>query len=258
VQAFLVGLDTCWSERIPVLVEVIAENVDKVDIDTVVCEGASIELPWGEIVQPVASDSFVYAWPSVVTGCDSLVLTVRVQVLDLQSVSLPAQLTLALGDSVRLQPVFNFVADSLIWRPPDWLSCVDCLEPWAHPLQTIDYLLSIWSKEGCLITAPIRIIVKNEYKLYVPNVFSPNGDGANDIFSVFSDRGVALIRQFRIYDRWGELLWEAKDFQADGSIGWDGSFHGKTMQSGVFAWTCQVELLDGSMEVLKGDFILVR
>jgi len=258
LQAYLVGLDTCWSERVVVPILVIPENIDTIDIDTVICEGASVVLPWGEIVQPATSDSFGYAWTSVVTGCDSLLMTVRVQVLSLQSILLPAQLTLELGDSVRLEPEFDFVADSLIWRPPDWLSCVDCPEPWAHPLQTIDYLLSVWSKEGCLITAPIQIIVKHDFKLYVPNVFSPNGDGANDLFTVFSDRGVALIRTFRIYDRWGELVWEAKDFHADGSVGWDGSFHEKLMSSGVFAWTCEVELLDGSMERLKGDLVLVR
>jgi gliding motility-associated-like protein len=258
LQAYSVGLDTCWSERVPVPIEVIAENVVLVDLDTLICKGASVMLPWGEIVQPAATDSFEFIWSSAVTGCDSLLMTVFVHLLDLQSISLPAQLTLHLGDSIRLEPVFNFQADSLIWVPPVGLSCTDCPDPWARPLQTIDYLLSIWSKEGCLITAPVQIIVKSDYSLFIPNVFSPNGDGTNDLFTVFAERGIGLISEFMIYDRWGELVWEMKDFPADGSVGWDGSFHGETMQSGVFAWICEVKLLDGSSQRLKGDLVLVR
>ena len=258
LQAYSIGLDTCWSERVPVPIEVIAEDIKVVEMDTVICQGASVLLPWGEIVQPVTTDSFQYLWPSAVTGCDSLLMTVIVHLLDLQSLVLPAQLTLHLGDSIRLEPVFDFQADSLIWMPPGGLSCADCPDPWARPLQNIDYLLSIWSKEGCLVTASVQIIVKNDYTLYIPNVFSPNGDGANDLFTVFAERGIGLISEFMIYDRWGELVWEKKDFPADGSVGWDGSFHGETMQSGVFAWICEVKLLDGSLQRLKGDLVLVR
>jgi gliding motility-associated-like protein len=224
----------------------------------VICEGVSIELPWGEIVQPSSGDSYTYTWSSAVTGCDSLLVTVDVHVLDLQAIDLPDQVTIELGDSVQLQPVFGFIVDSLRWTPIDWLSCDECPEPWSTPSKTIDYLLSAWSKEGCLVTATIQIIVNRDITLYVPNVFSPNGDGTNDLFTVYSKRNVGLVNQFAIFDRWGELLWEHRDFVADGTVGWDGTFHGELMQSGVYAWICEVEDLDGSVKRLKGDLVLVR
>jgi hypothetical protein len=88
VQSYSVGLDTCWSERVPVPVAVIPVDIDLLKQDTVICEGVSIVLPWGELVQPTANDSFAHTWTSAVTGCDSLTLTVHVNVLDLQSIEL--------------------------------------------------------------------------------------------------------------------------------------------------------------------------
>jgi len=179
-------------------------------------------------------------------------------VLDLQAIELPSDVTIELGDSVRLEPVFSFIVDSLYWSPPDWLTCTDCPNPWSIPSTTIEYLLSVWSKEGCLVTAPTRIVVNRDITLYVPNVFSPNGDGINDLFSIYSKKNVGIVNQFAIYDRWGELMWEARDFVADGTTGWDGTFRGEHMQPGVFAWICEVEDLDGGVKRLKGDVTLVK
>jgi len=258
LQAYVVGLDTCWSERVPVPILVIEKNVEFVATDTLICVGDFLTLPWGEIVQPTGTESFSFVWPSIISGCDSLQLTVKVGLLDLQSVMLPSLITLHLGDSVQLEPVFDFLSGSMSWMPPDGLSCTTCLNPWAKPAHTMDYLFSVWSIEGCLVTAPVRIEVDRNVRLYVPNVFSPNGDGFNDVFTAYGNREVALINRLAVYDRWGELLWESKDFPADGSRGWDGLFHNKPMSSGVYAWTCEVELIDGSMEVLHGDLTLVR
>ena len=103
-------------------IEVIAENIELVEMDTVVCQEPQCCCP-GEIVQPVTTDSFQYTAAECGDRFDSLLMTVIVHLLDLQSSVLPAQLTLHLGDSIRLEPVFNFQADSLIWVPPGGLSC---------------------------------------------------------------------------------------------------------------------------------------
>ncbi|MFM9949043.1 MAG: T9SS type B sorting domain-containing protein, partial [Saprospiraceae bacterium] len=92
----------------------------------------------------------------------------------------------------------------------------------------------------------------------VPTGFTPNGDGANDRLLVHGQEGTT-IRTFRIYDRWGELLYEARDFEVnDDNFGWDGSFIGKMMNGGVYLWYVDAEYADGVREVFKGQTTLIR
>ena len=104
----------------------------------------------------------------------------------------------------------------------------------------------------------ISIEVRRDVHIYSPNVFSPNGDGNNDIFTAYGNREVKLVRRLLIYDRWGDAVWQGVDFLADGSYGWDGLFRGQPMQPGVMAWICEVELVDGSTQKLAGDVTLIR
>ena len=96
-------------------------------------------------------------------------------------------------------------------------------------------------------------------RLYVANLFSPNGDGNNDILMPQAGRGVSEILVFRIYDRWGEMVFEAIDMPAnDPRTGWDGTFQGQPMNSAVFGWYLEVEYEDGFIEFRQGDATLVR
>ncbi|MEO5905235.1 MAG: gliding motility-associated C-terminal domain-containing protein, partial [Saprospiraceae bacterium] len=130
--------------------------------------------------------------------------------------------------------------------------------PWAFPEQSTDYEVSVWSVDGCLTTAIISIEVRRDVKIYIPNVFSPNSDGTNDLFTVFGNREVEQVNRLMVYDRWGEAVWQGENFPADGSVGWDGLFWGKPMLSGVYAWICEVQLLDGKREMFAGDVTLLR
>ncbi|HZV71875.1 MAG TPA: gliding motility-associated C-terminal domain-containing protein [Saprospiraceae bacterium] len=258
VQAYQVGFDTCKSPRAVAQVQVIEEDVQYIEMDTIICPGSFVTLPWGENVKPDTNSSYTNTWQHSVTGCDSLELTVHVTLLDVLSLSLPPLLTIHLGDTILLEPQISFLPDSLIWLPFDGLSCANCLRPLAFPLQSTDYELSIWSIDGCLISAPLRIEVERDVHIYIPNVFSPNDDGINDIFSVFANREIREVRKLSVFDRWGDGVWEGKNFPANGTIGWDGFSHGKRMLSGVYVWVCEIELIDGSVERLKGDVTLVR
>ena len=176
----------------------------------------------------------------------------------LLTLTIPAIQTLQLGDSVQLLPQINFQPDSLLWSPAERLSCTTCLEPWAKPVQSTDYHLKVWSVEGCLVSALFRLEVDRDVKFFIPNVFSPNGDGSNDIFTVFARKEVALVHRLLIFDRWGNGLWENNDFVPNGPIGWDGYSHGEPMMAGVYVWLCEIELVDGTRQVLSGDVTLVR
>ena len=103
------------------------------------------------------------------------------------------------------------------------------------------------------------MIVVDRYKVYVPNIFSPNGDGVNDIVTVFSGSEVAIIKDFKIFSRWGELMFEQKEFSPnDYTYGWDGYINGQRANVGEYVWYAEVELSDGEIRMLKGDLALVQ
>lgn len=95
---------------------------------------------------------------------------------------------------------------------------------------------------------------------YVPNAFSPNNDGINDVLVVFAgDTCVANIKSFRIFSRWGEPVFQGFNFPPNDFVyGWDGTFKGKQMDTAVFAWFAEVEFVDGSVKLFEGDVALMR
>ncbi|MEM6396911.1 MAG: M43 family zinc metalloprotease [Bacteroidota bacterium] len=174
--------------------------------------------------------------------------------------SLPPDMTLELGDSVRIQSQTN-VRDSItyLWSPPIWLSCMDCPAPWSRPLENVVYTLTVTDSIGCTETDDIAIRLIRDLDVYVPSGFSPNEDGTNDRFTVFAGQSVAIIRRMMIFDRWGNQVFEGSDFPPnDLSFGWDGSFRNKPMNPAVFTWMVEVEYIDGNIQSLAGDVTLIR
>jgi len=94
----------------------------------------------------------------------------------------------------------------------------------------------------------------------VPNAFSPNGDGANDVFQIFAKPGtVKKIKSFLVFSRWGETVYQYFNFQPNNQdYGWDGMYRGQQMKPAVFAWFAEIEFTDGKTEVFEGDVTLVR
>jgi gliding motility-associated-like protein len=260
VQAIQVfGTDTCFSARIPVTVTLTIQPVETREADTTVCEGATMALPWGETVTVTTDASFTHEWAYAESGCDSAQLTIHAFVQNASlHIDMDSVFNLHLGDSVELKPQVSFLPDSVIWLPGVGLSCDTCLQTWAKPNQSTAYDLHIWSQEGCLVSAYVKVELSREIRIYIPNVFTPNGDVINDLFTVFAKREVAHVNKLTIFSRWGEVIWEHSNFLPDGSVGWDGTFRGEPMSPGVFVWMCEIELIDGSRETLSGDVTLIR
>jgi gliding motility-associated-like protein len=150
---------------------------------------------------------------------------------------------------------------NFVWSPSfqdESLSCTECFNPVATPKNTIFYELYGVDEAGCESIDKIQIRVNKSRVVLVPTGFTPNGDNLNNKLLVHGTEG-AMIKLFRVHDRWGELLFENGDFLTnDTEAGWDGTFRGKEMPAGVYVWYLEVEYNDGRKELLKGSTMLIR
>jgi gliding motility-associated-like protein len=171
------------------------------------------------------------------------------------------QIELALGDSIRLEPlVLSFSPDSIRWFTTAPISCTDCLTPVVRPLATSRVAVEAYAGNGCLARDELLLLVETRVPVYVPNAFSPNADGRNDFFFPQARPGsVRRVRSLRIYTRWGEPVFENRDFLPNAAeAGWDGTFRGKPLNNGVYVYLLELEYPDGRTEVRSGDVTLVR
>jgi gliding motility-associated-like protein len=176
---------------------------------------------------------------------------------------LDPSLLLKLGDEATLQPKLNIpqtLIEKIAWFPIEGLSCSDCLFPLVKPLKNQTYVLNITDVFGCLGSGFVNVRLDRQYDVFVPTAFSPNGDGTNDLLIVYANiKQVKSIRSFRIFNRWGSLMFEHLDFSPNESrIGWDGYFQGNQAIIGVYLYLVEVELIDGTVELVKGETALVR
>lgn len=169
----------------------------------------------------------------------------------------PDSFQIRLGDEIVLNPIL-FPIDTnnttFIWQPSSDLSCADCFSPIASPKLNTIYELSVINSAGCVISNEVFVGVDNNLIVFVPNAFTPNGDGVNDILRVF---GISIKRiNFGVFNRWGEKVFEVDT--EDIESGWDGKYKGKDLPNGVFVYYLEAEFEDGQQKILKGSIILVR
>jgi gliding motility-associated-like protein len=218
------------------------------------CPGDTV-LVFGQPVTEPGEYTGVFPRPE---GCDST-HQISLKTASNLLLQLPADLTIELGDSIRLDPLTNGLNLAWQWSPPDGLSCDDCQRPWARPFETTRYTLTVTDENGCDATGEMLLTVPLNRRVFIPNAFSPNGDGINDVFLVFAGGNVARVRSFQLFDRWGEKIFEDFNFPPnDPAHGWDGFFKGKLMNPAVFVYKAEVEYVDGEVEVFRGDVALLR
>jgi len=177
-------------------------------------------------------------------------------------VALPSEMTINLGASLQLVPMVNNQEGiNYDWEVASSLSCLDCANPIAKPLEDTKYTLTIYNENNCEGTAEMWLRVDDNKDLYVPNVFSPDNSGQNDKFMILpgSDSPIQEVESLRIYDRWGNLIYEANNFDPlDENFAWNGRNKGEIMDNGVYIYSALVKFIDGTEELLKGDITLTR
>ena len=166
---------------------------------------------------------------------------------------------LQLGDSLVLKPILNFDPMLISWTPIEGVSTADQLDAVLKPTFTSTYTLTLTDAGGCTISDDITILVDRNRPIFVPNAFSPNGDGVNDNFTLYASMSVDQIVQMKIFDRWGNLLIERQDIQPNNpNIGWDGQFRNKPLNPGVFTYFFEVLYMDGQTDIITGEVVLLR
>jgi gliding motility-associated-like protein len=195
-------------------------------------------------------------------GCST---TINTEIIEppLFDIAVEPQVQIKMGDSYLINTQVNAPLneiDQVNWTPSTSLSCDTCLTTIASPLNTTRYNVKVTTLSGCTDVAPIVIYVDKSYDIYVPNTFTPDGDGDNDIFMIFADeRAVKTIKSFQVFSRWGETVCQYTNFKPNNpAYGWDGKHRGQLLTPAVFAWYAVVELIDGQEVLLEGDVTIIR
>jgi gliding motility-associated-like protein len=271
-----------------VKVSVLDTNVNTISLDTNICLGGSAQLEaishsvnsnlnvptyfWypatglnnNQIWDPVATPSVTTTYYVKIheNACfdTTLSVTVFVQPYPILDIN-PKSQTIIAGTPVQeVVTVENTPVLYYAWAPSGTLSCDSCLNPVAIPTVNTTYTVTVSSIYHCITqdTVTIHMLCDNS-QIFIPNTFTPNGDGVNDRFYV-SGKGITLITLFQVYSRWGQLVYEAHNVPAnDPAYGWDGTFKGLVLEPDVFVYIVHAKCeLGGDDFKYKGDISLVR
>ncbi len=177
--------------------------------------------------------------------------------------------TVELGNTTFLNGTytsFNGV-DTLLWTPSSDFEINGIANPEVFPKNTTTYTFTVVDENGCTKEDMVTIRVNKEYKVYTPNIISPDGSGFNDFFNIWVSKGVKFVELLEVYDRWGNLVYRGVDIKApvqgdlitnDQQKGWNGEFKGQPVNPGVFAWRAQVRFIDEEVKNFAGDLTILR
>ncbi len=171
----------------------------------------------------------------------------------------PDQNVLA-GTNVLIQALINPISTSLFeldWSPalPD--GCTTCTGFSFSASQDITYSLIATDENGCTASDQVNIIVTVPRRVFIPTAFSPNADGLNDVFYVQGGSEVLRVISLQVFDRWGNAVFRNDDTPVnDYEYGWDGTFRGRFVGQEVYVYSAEVEFIDGSTRLYKGDVLI--
>jgi gliding motility-associated-like protein len=265
-------------------------NYDSVTINIqnpfVMSNGPGHDLCVGGKVQLYAGGAKTYAWSptnslnfsnrAVVTASPTTTTTYRVigtdslkcfndtafipiKVYNIPKVYGGKDTTIIISKTATLHPTISSDVTSVIWSPTSTIVSNAYPNVVVKPNETTTYLVEVKNAGGCTARSSVTVnVICDGSNVFIPNTFSPNRDGMND---VFYPRGTGLftVKQLRIFDRWGQLVFEKVDFKPnDASVGWDGTFKGVQLPSDVFVYSVDIQCNNNSILTFKGNIALIR
>jgi gliding motility-associated-like protein len=204
-----------------------------------------------DIANPVATPGTTTEYLMIakdIHGCaDSQI--VKVSVNPAAVLALPDSVNIYPGESYHIEPGTN--ALYFKWFPPSGLSADNIADPYAKPEVRTRYFVTATTESGCSVSDSIDVLVKGTV-IDMPNAFTPNG-GANSIFKP-SKRGIAQLKSFNIFNRWGEKVFTSTNIDK----GWDGTLNGKPQPVGVYIYTIDAVTDSGQIFTKQGNVTLIR
>ena len=172
----------------------------------------------------------------------------------------PSDTTIERASSI---PLFTIAEGGLLsaanWTASRFLSCTDCANPVVTPTYTERYMVTGKNEFNCTDTglATIRTITIGD--IHIPTAFTPNADNLNDIFYVMGSERVVVLKDFIIYTRWGDNVFEAHNIPPNDPVyGWKGLIKGIKAQAGAYVYQVSATMVDGKTELRKGTVVLIR
>ncbi len=261
-------------------VKVVPYPSASVGADTIICFGGVANLrglvsgpiftwsPSGNLsnsntLQPSAHPLFSTAYTLTTydtLGCpkpfrDTIVVTVLPKI----NISAGNDTTVVVSEPLQLQAI-NADSSTLNynWNPADWLNNSGIKSPVAlirsSSVDSITYIVTASNNSGCFASDNIKVVVyKTIPGIYMPNAFSPNADGKNDVIRPVLV-GIASLDYFKVFNRWGQMIFST----TQNNKGWDGTFGGKLQESGSFVYVVQAKDYTGKTVFKKGSFVLLK
>lgn len=163
------------------------------------------------------------------------------------------------GDDVQLSYTTDLIPFNIMWSPSTDISCTNCSNPTVNPIETTTYSITVTDEIGCTATDDVIVNVFIPKRVYLPNIFSPNNDGINDVWFIGSNEFVDIIQNIEIYDRWGEQVFLKRDILPnDPAEGWDGRLKGTRLHNGVYTYIATLMFRDGIIRTYKGTITIVQ
>jgi gliding motility-associated-like protein len=258
-------------------VKVINRNSINLTPDVKICEGEKIQLiasglhhwEWIQNTATLSAANIPNPFASPVTStlytvvgtdeanCFSDTATVMVTVAGKPGVNAGVDVQVMAGEAYPLNAsaVGNIISYS--WAPGTFLSCTDCEDPVAKPTQAVQYVLTVTNADGCKARDTVNIsLMCADSRVHIPDAFTPDNDGLNDFFSV-SGQGITKVNYFRIYNRFGEIIFEKKNYDINTSqSSWDGSYKGRKVPAGTYIYMTELQCNDKSF-IRKGTVTVI-
>jgi len=220
--------------------------------------GTGLNNPY--IADPLASPNVTTTYMAIaqLSSCIPDTNYVTIIVHPLPTVDAGPDQTLVAGSVAQLSATGTLIY-KYAWDNTSSLSCDSCPNPVASMTVTTTYTIQVSTTFGCTNSDSVTIhLFCDQSQLFIPNSFTPNGDGQNDVFYP-RGTGVSIIKSFRIYNRWGEMLFERSGIQInDASNAWDGTYNGGSPRPDVYVYIIDAICDTGEPMNLKGDVTIIR
>jgi gliding motility-associated-like protein len=182
-----------------------------------------------------------------------------ITIFSLPTIKGPAEITTPLGIPVTLPMIYSANIVTYAWTPTSNLDCPTCPNPAATLINSTEYYVTVTDNNSCKASDSIFVkTICNSQNYFLPNTFSPNGDGVNDYFY---PRGTSLynIQSLTVFNRWGQMVFQRRDFPPNAeNMGWDGTFNGRPAPADAYVYIVEVLCDNSQVVALHGTVTLLR